>query len=56
MAAVHAVEALPVQASHVPSTTLVTSFIISAHGVQTRFVVGVQGVDSYSESEHSEAH
>ena len=56
MAAVHAVEALPVQASHVPSTTPVAAFIILAHGVQTRFVVGVQGVDSYSFKEHSEAH
>ena len=51
------VETLPVQAVHVPSTTLASSFMVSAHEVQVRFVVGVQGVDSYSVSEqtsHSE--
>ena len=56
MAAVHAVETLPVHAVHDPSTTPVAAFIILAHGVQTRFVVGVQGVDSYSVEEQAGAH
>ena len=56
MAAVHAVEALPVQAVHESSVILATLFMIAAHDVQTRFVVVVQAVDSYSVSEQAEAH
>jgi hypothetical protein len=56
VAAEHVVEALPVQAVHDPSTTPVAASIIPAHDVQTRFVVGVQAVDSYSVEEQAEAH
>ena len=40
--AIPVVETLPVQAVHDPSTTPVTSSMVAAHEVQTRFVVGVQ--------------
>ena len=50
------VEIIPIQAVHDPSSTPVTSSMVAAHEVQTRFVVGVQGVDSYSVERQAEAH
>ena len=54
--AVHAVEALPVQAVHESPVILVIVFTIAAHKVQPRFVVVVQAVDSYRVEEQEEAH
>ena len=56
VAAVHKSEVLPIQAVQDPSRILATEFVVAAHEVQTRFVVGVQAVDSYSVSEQAEVH
>ena len=51
MAAEHVLDAAPSQAVQDPSCTLATEFMILAQEIQTRFVVVVQAVDSYSEPE-----